>query len=75
MFSDVWSGNAALSKRLMKIHESINTILWLHVMKMSLIYCTCIHKFICGASSRKPYNVGEKVFFFLADLNSPDSKL
>ena len=30
---------------------------------------------ICGASSRKPYNVGEKIFFFLADLNSPDSKL
>ena len=30
---------------------------------------------ICGASSRKPYNVWEKIFFFLADLNSPDSKL
>ena len=30
---------------------------------------------ICGALSRKPYNVGEKIFFFLADLNSPDSKL
>ena len=29
---------------------------------------------ICGASSRKPYNVGEKIFFFLADLNSPYSK-
>ena len=32
-------------------------------------------KVICGASSRKPYNVGEKIFFFLADLNSPYSKL
>ena len=29
----------------------------------------------CGASSWKPYNVGEKTFFSLADLNSPDSKL
>ena len=30
---------------------------------------------ICGASSQKPYNVGEKIFIFLADLNSQDSKL
>ena len=30
---------------------------------------------ICGASSRKPYNGGKKLFFFLADLNSPYSKL
>ena len=29
----------------------------------------------CGASRRKPYNVGETIFFFLADLNSPDSML
>ena len=31
--------------------------------------------YICGASSRKPYNLGEKIFIFLADLNSPDSKI
>ena len=38
-----------------------------------LYLCGCKY----GASSRKPYNVGEKniFFFFLADLNSPDSKL
>ena len=30
---------------------------------------------ICGASSRKPNNVGEKIFFFLADPSSPYSKL
>ena len=29
----------------------------------------------CGASPRKPYNVGETICFFLADLNSPDSML
>ena len=34
-----------------------------------------LNNFICGASSRKPYNVGENIFFFLADLNSPDYKL
>ena len=30
---------------------------------------------ICGASPRNPYNVGKTIFFFLADLNSPDSML
>ena len=29
----------------------------------------------CGASPRKPHNVGETIFFFLAALNSPDSML
>ena len=30
---------------------------------------------ICGASPRKPYNVGETIFLFLAALKSPDSML
>ena len=39
------------------------------------ILCVYSLVYICGASSRKPYNVGENIFFFLADLNSPDTKL
>ena len=31
--------------------------------------------FKCDASPRKPYNVGETIFFFLVDLNSPDYML
>ena len=45
------------------------------IILLLIIIIMIIIRIMCGASSRKPYNVGEKIFIFLADLNSPDSKL